>query len=165
MPDPVVTNEKIERKYLAHFIDASFNGTTVNNVRLGKDLEEYAIEMNPDSETKKNILGENSTNVKGYEPQGSVDPYYAYRGDPLYEHLADIINNRSTGSALETTVVDVLLKVDGSCEWAYRENAIVIPQSIGGEDGVQIPFEIHYNGNREKGTFDLTAKTFTKDNT
>nr|DAM15655.1 MAG TPA: hypothetical protein [Caudoviricetes sp.] len=163
MPDPVVTNEKIERKYLAHFIDASFGGTTVNYVRLGKDLEEYAIEMNPDSETKKNILGENSTNVKGYEPQGSVDPYYAYRGDPLYEHLADIINNRSTGSALETTVVDVLLKADGSCEWAYRENAIVIPQSIGGEDGVQIPFEIHYNGNREKGTFDLTTKAFTKD--
>lgn len=63
------TNQKIERKYLAHYIDASFNGTTVNYVRLGKDLEEYAIELNPDSETKKNILGENSTNVKGYEPQ------------------------------------------------------------------------------------------------
>ena len=113
--------------------------------------------------TKKNILGENSTNVKGYEPQGSVDPYYAYSGDPLYEHLASIINDRATGSALETTVVDALFKTDGSCEWAYRENAIIIPQSIGGEDGVQIPFEIHYNGGRTKGTFNATTKTFTED--
>lgn len=128
MPESATTNTanaKIERKYLAHYIDSSFNGTAANYVRLGKDLEEYAIEMNPDSETKKNILGENSTNVKGYEPQGSVDPYYAYSGDPLYEHLASIINDRATGSALETTVVDALFKTDGSCEWAYRENAII----------------------------------------
>lgn len=166
MPEPTATNTanaKIERKYLAHYIDSSFNGASVNYVRLGKDLEEYAIEMNPDSETKKNILGENSTNVKGYEPQGSVDPYYAYSGDPLYEHLASIINDRATGSALETTVVDALFKPDGSCEWAYRENAIIIPQSIGGEDGVQIPFEIHYNGGRTKGTFNAATKTFTAD--
>lgn len=56
MPEPATTNTanaKIERKYLAHYIDSSFNGTAANYVRLGKDLEEYAIEMNPDSETKR----------------------------------------------------------------------------------------------------------------
>ena len=32
--------KKIERKYLAHYLDASFGGSTVNYVSIGKDLEE-----------------------------------------------------------------------------------------------------------------------------
>lgn len=153
---------KIERKYLAHYIDENFDTGTASYTRLGKDLEEYSIEMNPDSETKKNILGETSTVVKGYEPSGNVETYYAYEGDALFTKLAAIVNNRSTGSELETTVVDVLVTASGTVTWAYREDVIVIPQSIGGDTGgVQIPFEVHYNGNRTAGTFDLETKAFT----
>ena len=153
---------KIERKYLAHYIDENFDTGTASYARLGKDLEEYNIEMNPDSETKKNILGETSTVVKGYEPSGNVETYYAYEGDALFTKLAAIVNNRSTGSELETTVVDVLVTASGTVTWAYREDVIVIPQSIGGDTGgVQIPFEVHYNGNRTAGTFDLETKAFT----
>lgn len=152
---------KIERKYLAHFIDAAFNSTTPSYMRLGKDLEDYSINMNPEVETKQNIIGESSTNVKGYSPQGSIETYYAYEGDALYEHLDAIINNRSTGSELNTTVVDVLLDSEGNVKWAYRENAVVVPNSIGGSDGVQIPFEIYYAGDRTKGDFDLATKKFT----
>lgn len=153
---------KMERKWLAHYLDGNFGASTVTYLRLGKDLEEYNIEMNPDSETKKNILGENSTTVKGYDPSSSVDTYYAYEGDALFEHLSNIINNRETGSQLETTIVDVLVDSTGKVEWAYREDVVVIPQSIGGDSGgIQIPFEIHYNGNRTKGTWDAETKTFT----
>ena len=153
---------KVERKYLAHFIDSSFGAETPTYIRLGKDLEEYNIEMNPDSETKKNILGENSTTVKGYEPTSSVDTYYAYEGDSLFDHLTEIINNRETGSSLKTTVVDVLVDSTGKVTWAYKEDVVVIPQSMGGDtSGVQIPFEVKYNGNRQKGTWDTASKTFT----
>ena len=31
---------KVEREYLAHYIDASFGGQTPEYVRLGSDLEE-----------------------------------------------------------------------------------------------------------------------------
>ena len=43
---------KIERKYLAHFIDASFGtgSATPKYVRLGADLEEYNLDLNPDIE-------------------------------------------------------------------------------------------------------------------
>lgn len=160
----MATGNKIERKYLAHFIDATFNDTTPEYARLGQDLEEYSIEMNPDVETTPNILGETSTSVRGYEPTGSVDTYYAYEGEPLFDHLADIVNERSTGSKLYTTVVDVLIDSTGAVLWAYKEDVIVVPQSIGGDTaGVQIPFEIMYNGNRQKGTFDLDTKTFTEE--
>lgn len=158
----MATGDKIERKYLAHFIDASFGSATPTYIRLGQDLEEYNIELNPDVESKNNILGESSSVVKGYEPTGSVDTFYAYEGDALFTQLADIVNNRSTGSDLETTVVDVLVTSTGTVTWAYRENVIVVPQSIGGDgSGVQIPFEINYRGSRAAGSFDMTTKAFT----
>ena len=154
---------KIERKYLAHFIDASFGGTTANYVRLGTDLEEYNEELNPDVEIKKNILGEQSVQHNGYEVQSEVDPFYAYTGDALYEKLAAIANERSTGDKCVTTKVDVLLKADGSVEWAYKEDVYVIPNSVGGDtSGVQIPFTVYNAGNRVKGTFNMSTKAFTK---
>ena len=44
----------IERKYLAHYIDANFGNGEVENYRLGKDIEEYTIELNGEVEKKKN---------------------------------------------------------------------------------------------------------------
>ena len=154
---------KIERKYFAHFIDASFgSGSSPEYIRLGKDLEEYNIELNPDTETVKNILGEQSTNHKGYEVSSEVDPFYAYAGDKLYEQRAKIANERLTGDDCAPTVVDVLLSSEGTVEWAYKEDVIVVPTSMGGDtSGVQIPFTINYNGNRTKGSFDLSTKKFT----
>lgn len=154
---------KAERKYLAHFIDASFGGTTPNYVRLGQDLEEYNIELNPDVEAKKNILGEQSVQHNGYEVQSEVDPFYAYFDDPLFEKLSEIANERKTGDACKTTIVDVLVSESGTQEWAYREDCYVIPKSVGGDtSGVQIPFTVYNAGNRKAGTFNLTNKTFTE---
>lgn len=156
-----MADEKYERRFLAHYIDPNFGTAgTGPYIRLGQDLEEYSIELNPDVETKTNIIGENSVNVKGYKPQGSVDPYYAYEGDPLYEKLQEIFNERSTGQSLTTTVVDILVNSQGTVKWAYRENAVVVPQKMGGGDGVQIPFEVYYAGSRVKGDFNVSAKTF-----
>ena len=66
----------IERKYLAHYLDSSFGAVSATYVRLGKNLEEYNEELNPDVEVSKNILGEQSVKHSGYEVQADVDPYY-----------------------------------------------------------------------------------------
>jgi hypothetical protein len=160
-----------ERKYLAHYIDSAFDTTykATEYVRLGKDLEEYAIELNPDVETKKNILGENSVAVSGYEVSSSVDPYYYDYDEALSEKIMDIAMNRTTGDGCKTTTIDVLLKPGATADaaptvvWAYREDCYIVPQSVGGDtSGIQIPFELHRAGNRVKGTFDLTTKKFTE---
>lgn len=160
-----------ERKYLAHYIDSAFDTTSkaTEYVRLGKDLEEYAIELNPDVETKKNILGENSVAVSGYEVSSSVDPYYYDYDEALSEKIMDIAMNRTTGDGCKTTTIDVLLKPGTTADaaptvvWAYREDCYIVPQSVGGDTtGIQIPFELHRAGNRVKGTFDLTTKKFTE---
>lgn len=158
----------IERKYLAHYIDGAFSGENPAYVRLGKDLEEYSVELNPDVESKQNILGENSVVINGYEASSSVEPYYYDYEDSLAEKVMDIAMNRITGDGCKTTVVDVLLKPgeDGAaptCVWAYREDCHVVPESVGGDtSGVQIPFTIHRAGNRVKGTFDISTKTFNE---
>lgn len=156
----------IERKYLAHFIDANFNATTTSNYRLGKDIEEYNIEMNGEVETKKNILGENSVTHKGYDPSSSLDTYYGDYDDTLTTKLLEIVNERATGDKVRTTVVDVLLKMGstGTVEVvsAYKEDVVIDVKSLGGStEGVNIPFDIHYAGNRVKGDFNMQTKAFT----
>ena len=163
----------LERKYLAHYIDAAFDITeehsSANYVRIGKNLEEYAEELNPDVEVTKNILGEQSVQHSGYEVQGDVDPfYYESEDDALSKKLMEIANTRATGDKCKTTMVDVLLKPGDSAEdepavvSAYREDVYVIPNSVGGDtSGVQIPFTVYKAGNRVKGEFDIDTKAFT----
>ena len=153
---------KIERKYLAHFIDASFGATETNYVRLGTDLEEFNDQLNPEVEVKQNIIGEQNVQHNGYAVQSDVEPFYAYRDDPLWEQLSKIANERLTGDDCITTKVDVLLTEDGTVEWAYREKVWVIPTAIGGDTtGVQIPFTIYNAGERTAGSWDVKTKTFT----
>lgn len=155
---------RIARKYLAHYIDEAFGGKEY--VRLGDDLEEYDDELNPDVEVEINILGEANLKHRGYDMESDVDPYYAYEGSNLFTKLAAIANERKRGEICKTTKIDVLITEDAAVVWAYREDVSVIPKSIGGDtSGVQIPFEVYSRGNRVKGVFDITTKTFKPINT
>ncbi len=161
----------VERKYLAHFLDAAFDTTyaATSYTRLGKDLEEYSEELNPDVETAKNILGEQSVKIGGYEVQADVDPfYYEDYEDALSEKIMELANTRATGDKCKTSMVDVLLKpgaTEGAAPtvvWAYREDCYVVPNSVGGDTtGIQTPFTVYKAGNRTKGTFDISTKKFT----
>ena len=160
---------KAERKYLAHYLDAAFDTTyaAANYVRLGKDLEEFSVELNPDVETSKNILGENSVKHSGYEASSDADPVYFEYDDALTEKMMEIAMLRKSGDACKTSYVEVLLKPGAgdakpTVIRAVREDVIVVPNSYGGDtSGVQVPFTVHYSGNRVEGTFDLETKKFT----
>ena len=78
---PGTVTGKIKRKFMAHYIDAAApaaSGGTAKYVRLGKDLEEFNVEMNANVDTKSNIWGETSVNLDSYQPQASAEPYYAF---------------------------------------------------------------------------------------
>ena len=161
---------KAERKYLAHYLDAAFDITYAapNYVRIGKDLEEFSVELNPDIETRKNIIGENSVVHNGYESTADADPVYYEYDDALTEKIMEIAMLRKTGDACRTTYVEVLLKPgedDAAAPTvirAVREDVLLIPTSYGGDtSGVQVPFSVNFTGNRVAGTFDLATKTFT----
>jgi len=103
---------KAERKYLATYLDAAFDMTygKPDYVRLGKDLEEYSEELNPNVDSKNNIIGEKQVNHTGYDISSEASPFYYEYDDALSEKIMDIAMNRLTGDACRTTKVDVLLK-------------------------------------------------------
>ena len=155
---------KIERKYLAHFINAAALGSNqAEYERLGKDLEEFSAELSAQVDTKKNILGESSIVISGYDKTGSVEPYYAEEGSALFDRLQDIIDNSRVLDDLKVDVVEVKLwkaEDNGGYE-AIREEAFIEVTSYGGDTtGYQIPFTLHFTGNKVKGTFNVANKTF-----
>ena len=158
---------KIQRKYLAHFINAAPIGEAeAVYEQLGKDLEEYSAELSAQVETKHNILGQSSVVISGYEKVGAVEPYYAENGTALFARLQDIIDESRVLEDVKTDVVEVKLweaAEDGSYP-AIREEAYIEVTAYGGDTtGYQIPFKLHFTGNKVKGSFNVASKTFTQE--
>lgn len=158
---------KLEREALMHFLDASFDVSqeAPSWYIIGKDIEDMSVELNPDTETTKNILGETTVKDNGYEPSMSADPYYANPEDDIYEKLRDIAMNRLKGDKCKTRLLEVIIEnTESSSHKAWMEEVIVKPQSYGGDtSGVAIPFDVLFDGNRKEGTVTITAgvPTFT----
>lgn len=150
---------KLKRSHLLHFIDASFGGETPNWYLIGKDIEDMAVELNPDTGTVKNILDETSFTDNGYEPSVDADTYYANTGDSIYEKIKDIAMNRLTGESCKTKILEVIVDRKTGSYDAWIEDCYVKPQSYGGaQGGVNIPFNIAFAGNRHQGTVVITDK-------
>ena len=159
---------KIERKLMAHLIDANFGEETPNWWRLGADLEEFNVELNPDTETGKNILGETTFKHNGYEESAEADPYYANTDDAIFAKLQQIVDERLTGDKCKTSSLEVhMWEGDETAGFtAYKQDCYVIPNSYGGDtSGYQIPFSVNYVGTRVKGTYVPSTKTFTSGQT
>lgn len=157
---------KLKRSAHLFYIDTTFGGTTPNWYLVGKDVEDMSIELNPDVETKKNILDETTVNDNGYEPSISVDTYYANPSDgEFYTKIKNIAMNRLTGDECKTKVLEVVVdKTTGPYD-AWIEDAVIKPQSYGGpQGGISIPYNVHFDGNRKQGTATLANKvpTFTE---
>ena len=155
---------KIERKYMAHFLNGAKPGEEAVYERLGQDLEEFAPELSAQVETKKNILGESSVVISGYEKTAAVEPYYAQSGSALFNRLQEIIDGDLVLDELKADVVDVKLwdENEAGAYPAVKETVYLEVTSYGGDTtGYQIPFTLHYTGEKVKGTFNVTTKTFT----
>lgn len=164
MPNSVTG--KIDRKYMAHLIDAGklCHGTTSDFERLGKDLEEYNVDLSPQTETKTNIMGETTFVHNGYEESSEASPYYADTESVLFEKLQEIVDYRHKDDNCKTTALEVHLwdgdETNGFVAW--QQGCYVVPTSYGGDtSGYQIPFTVNYFGERTKGVF--KNKTFTPD--
>ena len=154
---------KIERKFMAHFINAG-EGEEAVYERLGKDLEEFSPEMSAQVETKKNILGETSVVISGYEKTAAAEPFYAEEGSALFNKLQAIIDGNLVLDDLKTDVVEVKLweQAEADAYPAVKEEAYIEVTSYGGDTtGYQIPFTVHFTGSKVKGTFDIGTKSFT----
>ena len=146
---------KLEREALMHYLDSTFKkaADTADWVILGDDIEEMSVELNPDTEQQKNILGNTKTTDTGYTPSMSADPFSADPSPTLYTQLRDIALNRPQGDECETLMLEVIVE-DTVAEkhLAYVQEVMVKPQSYGGDTaGINIPFDVSDDGKRTKG--------------
>lgn len=158
---------KLTRGAYRTFLNASFDSDAPNWWRIGKDMDEFTIELNPDVEVVKNIWDENSVQDNGYEPSADADPYYANPEDAIYEKLSDIAMNRLKGDACKTQILEVIVEdTTAATHKAWMEDVVVKPTSYGGDtSGFAIPFAINFDGNRVAGTVAITdgKPVFTAD--
>lgn len=146
---------KLEREALMHYLDASFKKTAESAewAILGDDIEEMSVELNPDTEQKKTILGKTKTTDNGYAPSMSADPFYADPSSKLYPKLRSIALDRLKGEECKTLMLEVIVEDTSAAKHlAYVQEVMVKPQSYGGNTtGVNIPFDVADDGDRTKG--------------
>lgn len=146
---------KLERSALRHFLDTTFenDAETAQWELIGDGIEEMMVELNPDVETVKDILGQSKTKDNGYEASMDADPYYADPETKLYPKLRDIALERKTGDACKTLLLEVIVEdTEAENHLAYTQESLVKPQSYGGDtSGLSIPFNVAENGQRVKG--------------
>lgn len=116
---------------------------------LGKDDDDLSKDLNPDTETTKNVLGETTFTHKGYEPSIDMDTYYADPSRILFDHLRELaMEEKYSGEdcigyfaeAFFTAVNEEAHTMSGYC---YVRKAWIVPESIGGDTaGLGIPFKI-----------------------
>ena len=84
--------------------------------------------------------------------------------EAVFERLQAIIDGDLVLDDLKADVVDVKLwdENEAGAYPAVKEEVFLEVTSYGGDTtGYQIPFTIHYTGEKVKGTFNVSTKTFT----
>ena len=158
--------QQIVRKWMVHLLDANFGAGNPAWYRFGRDLTEYKVDMNPDTEMRKNILGNNTFIHNGYEPSGDSDTFYAHIGDPLFDALQGTVDHLKSGDACKTSALEVhTWEETGSGTnifAATKQDCYVVPTSYGGDTGgYQIPYQVHYVGDKTFGAYNAATHTFT----
>lgn len=139
---------------------------------LGKDTDDLSIELNPDTEQVKNVLGEVTFVNNGYTPSLSNDSYIARYEDAIYPHIQKIANTLATDDERTSATLMVATLTDEVKEAATKtltgEGFIVPVKAVVDSDGAStsgygIPFTISEDGSRTQGTVTVTNKvpTFT----
>lgn len=139
---------------------------------IGKDSDDLSKELNPDTETSRNVLGETSFKHSGYEPEIGVEPYYM---DPSRKMYARMLKNAMEENYSDSDLLGYFAeaffqtanKMTGKMTgYALVRQAYFVPTSVGGDtSGFAIPYTIHPTGAavRKKVVYDIATNeaTFT----
>lgn len=117
---------------------------------IGKDNDDLSKDLNPDTETSKNVLGESTFRHSGYEPSVSVDPYYIDPSRKMYKRiLQNAIEEKYGESDLKGYFAEAFFTTKNNEKrimtgYCYVREAWFVPQSTGGDTTAYgIPVEIH----------------------
>lgn len=155
--------------FFAGFLESGQGKTAPTNVDwevLGRDNDDLTKDLNPDTETSKNVLGETTFKHSGYEPSVNVDPYYADTTSALYSKLkAAAVQEKYGDEDIKGYFVEAVFDGTQSTEGhltgtGYMREAYIVPESTGGDTaGYSIPFTVNPVGPLTTVTVDYTLAT------
>lgn len=157
-------NQQAERKLLVTAVNTGASLSPTWTV-IGAGVEDSAIELNPDVETKTDILGITETRVNKFEPSQSLDPMTVRGGNPLLFKLTDIIERNAVSELSNFDVMIIRAYInEGTAEApAYHAEVhtgcTITPQSFGGSAYVDMPIEINLSNNKALGTVNAYKHT------
>ena len=165
----MATDKRAERKTLIH-VATWTEGAATKAAILGKRTEDSSIEFNADIDTTTDILGINYTDVNRTQPQQSFDPAYIIGGDDLMAYLNEqaLSNNINgyNGTFDVYVVAAYLTETTGEGQSAttkYRTfkhaGCSIIPDSIGGDSYVSMPYNVYYSNDITPGYVDSISRT------
>jgi len=159
----LTTGQRAERKKLitvATWTEASETKAAI----LGARVEDSSIEFNADTSTSTDILGINYTDVNKTQPSQKFDPSYVIGGDDLmaYMNMAALKNNISAYNGAFDVYIVAAYITDGSSPKKYytvkHSDCSIIPDSIGGESYVGMPFTVSFSNDITEGYVESIAK-------
>lgn len=142
------------------------NETLENTTCLGKDLDDLSIDLNPNVEQKKNVLGETITEHNGYTPS-MANEYIARKEDAIYKHIQYIADHLAEddehiSATMIVATLDIEVKDTGESTGTgsgYKVPVkVVVDSDGGGTSGYALPFTIYEDGARVEGTVTVTNK-------
>lgn len=153
---------RIKREEFKLFADVGASSAPEWELQGGR-IEDMSLEMNPNVETVTDVTGMTETTLDKYEKQTSVSPYYAKRDSKMAAWLYNVVRDEKTLSDVEKTfcVVNIFAGSDGAYD-AWTQKGVVAVQSFGGDTkGLQIPYNIHWIGEKVFGTAAISNGTMT----
>ena len=154
----------VKREEFKLFADVSSTDTPEWELQ-GDKVEELSLEMNPNVNTITDVTGNTSVTLDKYEVQTSVAPYRAKKESKLFAILYDIVKHQKTLSDVERTFLCVnIFATETTAYEAWTQKAVIAVQSYGGgTEGLDIPYNIHWIGERTHGTVTIAdgAPVFT----
>ena len=158
--------EKIKRSLFATFLNTTPGTEAETWARMGKGITSQNIAYNPNVTTEQYIDEDNATSsVDSYAP--SLDGTQTCdKGEPVFEYIDGLRQERAVGSKLETEVLFVYMYAGEANSFKAEKNKCVIQLGEYGGDGggnVTMTYTIGLNGDPVVGTASVAdAKvTFT----
>ena len=144
---------KAARKLLMTFVNVSDTAEPEWEL-VGRGVEDSSIELNPNTETVTDILGITETSVTKWEPNQSFDPNTVKGGSKLNFKLHSIWQNKTPELLSKFSVLIVYAYVGESTalEAEVQKNCTINITSIGGSAYVDMPIEIQFSNDSQKGT-------------
>lgn len=143
-------------------------GVEANREILGIRTEDSSIEFNPDTATSTDILGNSYTDVNKLEPQQTFDPFYRIGGSALSDYLAEAaLSNKldDMQGVFTIYVIEAYMNDSAATPTQYRcykeTECTILPTSMGGDNYVSMPIEVHFSNKVTVGTVDKLTSDFT----